>query len=205
MELKQGKQISMRDLLAIDAVYRDSKKGDLARVTDLKSVFKTEDIDSVAKQIIERGEIQITAAYRKKLMEEKRKQIIQIIHQNGIDPRTKLPHPQTRIELALEEGKIKIDEHKTAKDQVDGIIKELRLILPIKITTQELKISIPSEYAGKHYMSLKGLGNVRREEWQNNGNLYLEIEIPAGLNESTINKINNYTKGTATIDITEPL
>ena len=54
-----------------------------------------------------------------------------------VDPKTQLPHPVQRILLAMEEGKIKIDEFKDEQLQLDEIIKKLQPLLPIKRKDKE--------------------------------------------------------------------
>ena len=59
-----------------------------------------------------------------------------MIHANGIDPKTNLPHPLQRIENALEEANVKIDEHKSEEKQVEEIVRKLQPILPIKFANR---------------------------------------------------------------------
>ena len=62
---------------------------------------------------------------------------MEIIHRNGVDPKTKLPHPIQRLENAFEEAKIKIDERRSAEDQVKEILDKLRPVLPISFEKKE--------------------------------------------------------------------
>ncbi|MBI5393334.1 ribosome assembly factor SBDS [Candidatus Woesearchaeota archaeon] len=127
-----NKKIDLNDLLAYEKVFTDSKKGVIAGEHVLRDVFKTDDICEITKQIIQHGELQLTSKLRDQLREKKQKQIVELIHQMTIDPKTQLPHPTQRILLAMEEGKIKIDELKDEQLQLDEIIKRLQIILPIK-------------------------------------------------------------------------
>jgi len=43
---------------------------------------------------------------------EKRKQIVEFIAKNYVDPRSHLPHPPLRIEQALTEARVSIDAFK---------------------------------------------------------------------------------------------
>src|SRR3989338_228248 len=108
--LREGKQVDMKDVLAAAHIYTDAKKGLIASEHAMQQIFETADAEEVAKQIIKKGEIQLTAEYRNNIKERKRKQIISIIHRNCVDPKTHLPHPVTRIENAFEEAKFHVDE-----------------------------------------------------------------------------------------------
>jgi len=197
MKLKHGQAVSMGDVLASDAIFSEARKGTKASHVDVKAVFGTDNPEDVAKQIIMKGEVQLTAEYRRKLMDEKKKQIIEMIRRDGIDPRTNIPHPAARIEAAMEEARVKIDEHKNAKEQVEGIVKALRPILPIKLAMQEIQVRLPAAHASKCFSMIKQFGGLKKEEWLGDGSLVTVSEIPAGLQEEFMSKINAATKGTA--------
>lgn len=194
-KLKEGKKVSMNDVLAKDEVYSDAKRGFLASDADMQTVFGTTDPGEIAAEIIRKGEVPVTAAHKKMIHDQKLNQIMDFIRINGIDPRTNLPHPQTRIVNAFEEAKIKIDEHKTADQQIDSIITKLRPILPIKLAVQELSVKIPAQYAAKAYPVLKQSAKILTEDWQNDGSLLAIVELPAGLSEEYIAKLNSFAHG----------
>ncbi len=193
--LKGGKDVDMRDVLASETIFSDSKKGDQAPDNALKQIFETDDHIEIAKKIITKGEIQLTAEHRKSALEQKRKQILNMIHRNGVDPRTHLPHPITRIENAFEQAKIRIDEYKDIKLQVQEIIKQLRPILPIKFEIKEIQLTIPSEFASKSHHVIRSFGRMIKEQWQNDGSLVVVLEIPGGLEEDLYEKINAVCHG----------
>jgi len=195
VNFREGKVTDIRDVLKSENIFYDAKQGELASDNTIKEIFETDDKLKVAETIIKHGEIQLTAEYRKKLREQKRKQIVEIIHKNGVDPRTHLPHPTNRIESAMEEAKVNIDEFKRAEDQVEEVLEKLRPILPIRFEVDEIAIKIPSEFAVKTYSVVKSSAKILREEWQNDGSWVCVVEIPAGLREDFFNKINKATKG----------
>lgn len=197
IEFKQGKSIGLDSILASTEIFRDVKKGEHAPENTMARLFGTNDKLKIAADIIKKGDVQLTVQYRNKLREEKRKAIINIIHRNAIDPRTGLPHPAARIERAMEEAKVRIDEMKHAEEQVQGIVKDLRETLPIKFETRELAIKIPAEYTANSYRMLKSYGKLLKDEWQNDGSLIAIIELPAGLQEEFFEKLNGLTHGNA--------
>lgn len=186
---------NIRDALVYPKVYFDVKKGLLASEQRLQAVFGTTDPLEVSKQIIMKGDIQVTAEFRKQLLEQKRRQIIEMIRKQGVDPRTNAPHPLTRIEAALEQSKAKIDEYKPAETQVQEILKQLRPILPIKMVTKEIDITIPAQYAQKAYPIIKHFAKILRENWGNDGSWHGMIEIPGGLETDLYDKLNNIAHG----------
>ena len=195
LAVREGKDVSMRDVLAAMQVFSDAHKGLVASETAIKQIFGTNETDEVARQIIQKGEIQLTQEYREKLREEKRKQIIAVIHRNGVDPKTHLPHPVNRIENAFEEARFHIDEFKSVNEQVQEAMKKLRPILPIKFEIKEISLKITPEYAPKCYSTVRQFGTILREDWQDNGCWVGVVEIPGGMESDLYDKLNKICHG----------
>jgi len=195
LTLKGGKEIDMRDVLAAMKIFSDAKKGLEASEGAMKQVFQTTEVEEVAKQIIQKGEIQLTSEYREKLKEGKRKQIINMIHRNGVDPTTHAPHPPQRIENALNEAKFHFDEFTPVEKQVQEALKKLKPIIPIKFEIKEIAIKVPSEFGAKAYPIVTQFGKILKDEWLKDGSWAVVIEIPGGLEEEFYDKINKLTHG----------
>lgn len=195
MDFREGKLADVKDALVSEHIFSDAHKGLAASEHLMEQVFKTKDPLEVARQIIKKGEIQVTAEYRERLREEKRKRIIDIIHRNSIDPKTNLPHPPQRIENAIIEAKARIDEHKKAEDQIQDIVKQLQVVLPIKFEVREIAVKIGAQFAAKSYATLKNYGKITRDEWLNDGSLSAVIELPAGMQQDFFDALNKLTHG----------
>jgi len=195
LAFKGGKDMDIRGILAVQKVFSDAKKGLEAPENAMKSVFGTHDPLEIAKTIIGKGEIPLTKEYKEKLREEKKKQIITIIHRNAVDPQTHLPHPPQRIENAMAEAKIHVDEFKDVQRQVQDVLKQIRPILPIRFEVKEIAVKIPPEYAAKSYATVKQFGAIIREDWQTDGSWVAVIEIPGGLENDLYDKVNKLTHG----------
>lgn len=198
---KRGAELDVKDVLKGEKIFSDAKKGIFASENDMKSLFNSSEPLKVASIILKEGEIQLTTEYRDKLRAEKRKRVLALIHRNAIDPKSKLPHPLTRIENAFDQAKCKIDEFRTAEEQVDDVVKKLRTILPLRIEQIVLGIDIPPQYAHQAYGMLKKLGDLKKETWGNDGGLNVQLEIPAGLQEDVMDRMNNMTHGGVEIRI----
>ncbi len=200
---KEGAEIDLREVLKAEDVFFDAKKGEHASVERMKEVFGTDDPLRVAKIILKEGEIQLTAEHRARIREEKKKQIINIIARNTCDPKTKLPHPLLRIERAMEEAKVKINEFKKAEDQVNEIIKALRPIIPISVESRKISVRVPSNYAAKLYGVIQGFGTITNEKWLDDGSWSGVVEIPAGLVNEFFDRLNSETHGSVHTEIKE--
>ena len=194
-KLIDGKEVDILSALAIDAIFKDSKKGTHAPQESIQKYFGTDNVEAVAKEIILKGEIQLTTEQRHEMQERKRKRIVDIIVKNAMDPKTKTPHPRQRIELAIEEAGVHIDPFKPVDQQVKIIVEALRPIIPISMEQIRVSIKIPPHYIGKSYGVARNYGVLEREDWQSDGSWIGIVRIPAGMQTDFYDKLNDVTKG----------
>ncbi|MBR9703343.1 ribosome assembly factor SBDS [Candidatus Woesearchaeota archaeon] len=192
---KEGENIDVEDIIKAQDIFFDVKKGELASEERMQELFGTTNALEISKIILKEGEVQLTAEHRAEVRERKRKQLVQLIARNACDPKTKLPHPPQRIENALNEAKIHINEFQRAEDQLQEVIKALRPIIPISIESRKIHVHIPTHYAGKLHGALQQFGTIRNEKWENDGSLSVEIDVPAGMVNALFDKLNNDTHG----------
>lgn len=193
--LRSGKEVELREVVESPHVYYDVRRGLKASPEDLRKVFGTDDVLKVAEVIIRHGELQLTAEQRRELVEMKKRQIIDFIARNAVDPRTGLPHPPKRIELALEEARFPIDPFKPVEVQVQEAIKALSRVLPLKLAKALVGIKIPPRYVGRAYGVIAKMGKLVRSDYQSDGTWIAELEVPAGVVESLIQRVNALTRG----------
>jgi len=201
LEYKLGKIKDVSTILVSDEVYTDSSKGTRASTEKLLKAFGTQDTTAIMEQIIKKGELNLTTEQRRKMISEKRKQIITFIAKTYVDPRSHLPHPPMRIEQALEQTRISIDPFKNSEEQAKDVVEKLRTIIPLKSENMLLEITVPAQYAAQSYSVLKSNGTIKKEEWQNNGSLKAILEIPAGARANVIDRLGSITKGSATVEM----
>lgn len=194
MDLKHGKDVNFNELLAADSIFKDAKKGDVQSPETLKSAFGTDDVRKVAHKIISEGDVQLTTEQRRQLLEKKRREIIQFISQNALNPQTNAPHPQARIEKAMEEAKIHVDPMRSVSEQMQDVLKELRKLLPISMDKMKVAVRISAQYAGKASAVVHKY-DVKQEQWQADGSLIAMLEIPAGMKAGLFNELNSLTHG----------
>ncbi len=203
LEYKLGKRKDISPILVSDEIYTDSSKGTRASTEKLLKAFKTEDATLIAERILQKGDLNLTTDQRRKMTQEKRKQLVDYIAKTYVDPKSHLPHPPLRIEQAMEDGKVSIDPYKNIDEQVKDIVEKLRSIIPLKSENLVLEIIVPAQYAAKSYSVLKSTGTLKKEEWQSNGSLKAILEIPAAARPNVIDRLGSITKGTASVEVTK--
>ncbi|MCK4332087.1 MAG: ribosome assembly factor SBDS [Thermoplasmatales archaeon] len=194
-QLIEGKEVDILSSLAIDTVFKDSKKGTHAPQESLQKHFGTDDVEMIAKEIILRGEIQLTTEQRHEMQEQKRKRVVDVIVKNAMDPKTKAPHPRQRIELAMDEAGVHIDPFKPVDQQVKIAVDALRPIVPISMEQVRISVKILPQYIGKAYGIARNYGVLEREDWQSDGSWIGIVKIPAGMQTDFYDKLNDVTKG----------
>ncbi len=197
---KEGEEIEVNEVISAEHIYEDMKKGMPAKDADLQEVFNTTNIPAIVKIMLEKGEIQFTQAYRTQLREKKLNKIISIIHQNAVDPKTGIPHPENRIKAAMDEAKVKINDLQRAEDQVNAIVTKLLPIIPLSLEKAKLRIHIPHQFSGKLRSTIAGFGKLSSEEWLNDGGLLLTIELPAGRQGELMDELNNVSHGGCSVE-----
>ncbi|HET6399242.1 MAG TPA: ribosome assembly factor SBDS [Candidatus Thermoplasmatota archaeon] len=187
-----------RDVCAVDTVFTHWSDGKKASREELLKGFGTDEFVRVVERILLDGELQLTAEQRKRMGEAKHKRVVETILRNAWNPQTKTPHPRERIERALEEAKFRIDPLKRVEDQVQDAMKKLRPLLPIAFDRIKVAVKVPANHTGHAYGVLKHLGDVKKEEWQDDGSLIAVLEIPAGTQAEVYDRLNSLTQGEVT-------
>jgi len=195
VKFRRGEDIDLREVLKSEHVFSEAKKGLRASEKRMQELFGTEDELKVAEEILRKGEIQVTEEFREEQREMLRKQIINLISRNAVDPKTGYPHPPQRIEAAIEEAKAKIDYSKSAEAQVKDVVKQIQTVLPIKFENVIVELRIPARHAVKVYGILKNYGEILSEEWLSDASLSTRLRMPAGLQQQFFDAINKITKG----------
>ena len=197
--LKSGKEIDLAEYMAVEDVFNNAGKGTRPPEEKIREAFGTSDVMEIARRIIEKGEVQITAEQRKEMQAAKKRQVVTYIAANAINPQTRLPHPPLRIELALDEAKFRADPFKPVEKQVEEAMKLLKPVLPIRFEKTRVAIRLKGDAYGKCYDDMIHMGVVEKEEWQADGSWIGIMEIPAGLIDELRNKLNSRTKGAAEV------
>ena len=191
-----GQKKELNNVLTVEEVFKNFRKGERHTTSSLQKAFGTTDVFAIAERIVKNGELALTTEQKRKMLEEKRKQIVAILMRECIDPRTGAPHTQLRLEQSMDAARVHIDGFRDAASQVEEVMKALRPIIPLKVEKARVAVRIPPEHAQRVYGTLKGYG-IQKEEWARDGSLIVVLEMPAGMQGEFYDKINRATAGAA--------
>jgi ribosome maturation protein SDO1 len=199
LAIKRGEfEGDLEDVIAAEDVFEDASRGDRPAEEDLETVFETTDPLEIIPEVIREGEIQITADQRREMQEQKRKNLINRIARNAVNPQMdNAPHPPERIERALEEAGFRVDPMEPVEAQVDEALDALRPVIPIRFDEVTVAVQVPPEYAGKTQAQVREYGDLEREEWQPDGSWVGVVTFPAGMQNDFYDLVNEHTSGEA--------
>ncbi|MFC6614203.1 ribosome assembly factor SBDS [Halopenitus salinus] len=199
LAIKRGEfEGDLEDVIAAEDVFENASRGDRPAETALEEVFGTTEPLEIIPEVIERGEIQITADQRREMQERKRKNLINTIARNAVNPQMDdSPHPPERIDRALEEAGFTVDPMEPVENQVDDALEALRPVIPIRFEEITVAVQLPPEHAGSGQAKIREFGDLEREEWQNDGSWVGVVTFPAGLQNDFYDLANEVSSGEA--------
>jgi ribosome maturation protein SDO1 len=192
IEFKKTGKGNFSEILETDVIFLDSKKGMRASGKDLMECFKTEDVNEIAARIIKNGDTQIPLEYKEKERDARFKQVVDFFVRNAVDPKSGRPYTPERIEKSLDEAGVSLTS-KPVDSQLNEITSKLKVVLPLKIETKKVQLTIPVTYTGQVYEMLQGY--KESEEWLSNGDLKVIVNIPVGFQMEFYDKLNAITHG----------
>lgn len=203
LEMKRGEfEGELEDVIAAEDVFENASRGDRPAESALEEVFGTTDPMEIIPEVVERGEIQITAEQRKEMEEQKHNALVNQIARNAVNPQMdNAPHPPERIERALEEAGFSIDPMEPVEAQVDDALDALRPVIPIRFDEVTVAVNVPPDYAGSAQAKIRQYGDLEREEWQADGSWIGVITFPAGMQNDFYDMVNEETSGEAETSI----
>ena len=179
--------VSLDDLLATDEIWHDARGGERPTEEKIESTFGTTELLDCVSNILHKGSIQLTTIQRRQMIADKRQQIITEISRTAIDPRSKAPHPATRIELALDEMKWNPDPFLSVERQIKDAITVLRPVIPLSFETIKLAFRVSGSAYGSVQREVRS--DVIKEQWLENGDWAFVVEIPAGMKGEYLSKV----------------
>jgi rRNA metabolism SBDS family protein len=194
---KGDNSVSVFDVLADDKVFKDQKRGELASENELSTHFNTDNQEQILKTILIEGECQIPTAYKNKLRDEKKRQIVNYIVENATNPQTRGKYAATMIQGEIDKLSFNYEINKDYLPQANDILKSLRKVMPISITKSTIQMRIPGMHCGNFYGQFRRLGKTTKEKFDDHGNLCLEMEVSDSVVDRVIDEIKKNSNNEA--------
>ncbi|KAA1468437.1 Shwachman-Bodian-diamond syndrome protein [Dentipellis sp. KUC8613] len=146
-EWRNKVETDLDDVLQITNVFVNVSKGEVAKSGDLKKAFGTADRDTVVKEILAKGDLQVAEKEREHDLTALRREIATLVAEKCVDPATQTPYSVSIIERAMNEAGYSVRAGKNAKSQVSECIKLLQTnsTLPIQRARMRIRITLPAD------------------------------------------------------------
>lgn len=133
-------ETDLDEVLQTQNVFTNVSKGEFAKKEDLVKCFGHDDIEKICKQILDKGELQISEKERHNALESALKDVATIVSEKCINSETKRPFPVSIIEKSMKQIHFSVNPKKNTKQQALEVIKKLKEILPIERCMMKLRI-----------------------------------------------------------------
>ncbi|BES97463.1 Ribosome maturation protein [Nesidiocoris tenuis] len=137
------------EVLQTTTVFTNVSKGQVAKKEDIVKAFGKEDLTEVCKEILKKGELQVSDKERHAHLDALFKDIATNVSEKCVNPETKRPYPVTMIEKAMKDIHFSTKPNRNAKQQMLDVIPQLKAVMPLERAQMRLKISISGKEARK--------------------------------------------------------
>lgn len=129
-------------MLQTHTVFLNVSKGQGAKKEDLLKAFGKDDQTEICKEILSKGELQVSEKERHANLESMFKEIATLVAEKCVNPETNRPYPVTIIEKAMKDSHFSIKPNKGVKPQALDVIRILKEHIPIEKAQMRVKITM---------------------------------------------------------------
>ncbi|XP_033628299.1 ribosome maturation protein SBDS-like [Asterias rubens] len=190
------------EVLQTHTVFTNVSKGQGAKREDLVKAFSTEDQTEICRQILAKGELQVSEKERQQQLESMFRDIATIVAEKCVNPETKRPYTVGMIERAMKDIHISVKPNRGTKQQALDVIKKFKETetMPIDRAQMRLKILLPIKEGKKIKTKLKTMiKTMEREEFGEQ--LEMVCLVDPGCYREMEDLIRSSTKGQGVIEV----
>ncbi|XP_051521668.1 ribosome maturation protein SBDS-like isoform X3 [Myxocyprinus asiaticus] len=163
MSWRSGAEKDLDEVLQTNTVFVNVSKGQVAKKDDLKA-FGTEDLTEICKQILSKGELQVSDKERHSQLEQMFRDIATIVAEKCVNPETKRPYTVNLIERAMKDIHYSVKANKSTKQQALEVIKQLKESIQIQRAHMRVRCVWPAKDGKRLKEKLKSLIKVVESE-----------------------------------------
>lgn len=189
------------EVLQTHTVFTNVSKGQVAKKEDLIKAFGKDDQTEICKEILAKGELQVSEKERQSSLDAMFKDIATNVADKCVNPESKRPYSVSLIEKAMKDIHFSVKPNRNAKQQALDVIPQLKGAIPIERAQMRLKAIVSGKEAKKLREKLVKLtSKVESEDWDN-GTLNLICLIDPGNYREIDELIRTETKGTGILEL----
>ncbi|CAJ1064915.1 ribosome maturation protein SBDS [Xyrichtys novacula] len=200
MSWRTGAEKDLDEVLQTNSVFINVSKGQTAKKEDLSKAFGTEDLTEICKQILSKGELQVSDKERQCQLETMFRDIATIVADMCVNPDTKRPYTVNLIERAMKDIHYSVKPNKSTKQQALEVIRQLKETMQIQRAHMRLRLVLPAKEAKRLKEKLKPLLQVVESE-DFDENLEMMCLIDPGFYREIDELIRCETKGRGSLEV----
>lgn len=136
-------------MLQTHSVFTNVSKGQVAKKQDLIKAFGIENTTEICKQILSKGELQVSDKERQSHLNQVFKEVATIVSDKCLDPEMKRPYPVTMIEKAMKDLHFSVKLTQSSKQQALQVIKKLKETMPIERAKMRIRLKLHGKTSKK--------------------------------------------------------
>lgn len=192
----------INEVLQTHTVFTNVSKGQTAKKEDLVKAFGTDNQTEICKEILTKGELQVSDRERHQVLDTTFKDIATTVAEKCINPQTKRPYPVSMIETAMKGIHFSVKPNRNVKQQALDVIPQLQKVMPLERAQMRVRILVMRE---KDIEKLKEklpkmMTKVERHDLQD-GTLHLVGLIDPGQFKGMNDLVRSETKGSAVFEL----
>ncbi|KAG1934716.1 ribosome maturation protein SBDS [Pimephales promelas] len=164
MSWRSGAEKDLDEVLQTNTVFVNVSKGQVAKKEDLSNAFGTDDLTEICKQILSKGELQVSDRERQSQLEQMFRDIATIVAEKCVNPETKRPYTVSLIERAMKDIHFSVKANKSTKQQALEVIKQLKESIQIQRAHMRLRFVLPAKDGKRLKEKLRPLIKAVEEE-----------------------------------------
>lgn len=193
----------LSEVLQTETVFSNVSKGQVAKKEDLMKAFGKDNLTEICKDILAKGELQVSEKERHASLETTYKEIATLVADKCVNPESNRPYPVTIIEKSMKDVHYSIKPNKNIKSQALDVIKMLKEHIPIEKAQMRVKISVSNCKDKKlRFDELPKLLKVKESESWDGGNGIITALIDPG-SYKLIEALHSTSRGGVAIEVLE--
>lgn len=189
------------EVLQTHTVFTNVSKGQVAKKDDLMKAFGQDDQTEICKEILSKGELQVSDKERHSALDSMYKDIATTVADKCVNPESKRPYPVSMIEKAMKDIHFSVKPNRNAKQQALDVIPQLKEVINLERAQMRLRVCVNDKGARKLRDKVVKLATkLENEDW-NGGALNLICLIDPGRYREIDELIRSETKGTGVIEL----
>lgn len=197
----ENREKDIDEVLQTHTVFTNVSKGQVAKKEDIVKAFGNDDLTEICKEILAKGELQVSDKERHSALDSMFKDIATTVADKCVNPETKRPYPVSLIEKAMKDVHFSVKPAQNTKKQALELIPQLKSVMPLERAQMRLKIIISGKEARKLKEKIEKLtSKTESEDWMD-GTLSLICLIDPGNYREIDELIRTETKGSGILEL----